>query len=313
MADIHIMNINDLDLNLLRVFSALAQERSVTRAADRLNLSQPAVSNALKRLRTAFGDDLFVRGQGGMAPTTTAQALSEPIADALKRIEAALVGGPEIEPSRIAEPITITCADEEILLHAADILDALDRAGCRAPVQFAPLSTDYGAHALWRSRLALTITTILYAPDGLRQRKVYDEDLVCLARADRFAAGAFDFDAYLAAEHLLIAPLGGAPQGYIDQWLTREGKKRTIRLVSHTFGSAHSLVRETGLIATIPRRRAARSPYGDDLVVLPVPFEAPGFSLHIFWSERYDDDPLAKWLRDLVWTAMRRPDRLARA
>ncbi|MEM6986555.1 MAG: LysR family transcriptional regulator, partial [Pseudomonadota bacterium] len=160
------MNINNLDLNLLRVFHALAQERSVTRTAERLDLSQPAVSNALKRLRRELDDELFVRGRGGMVPTPRGESLAEAVSEALAQVETALVGGPDVDPSRIDETISIVCADEEIALHGAAIMAALERDGCRAPIQFLPLNTDYRSEVLWRNRLALTISTMLFAPDG---------------------------------------------------------------------------------------------------------------------------------------------------
>ncbi|MEM9206148.1 MAG: LysR family transcriptional regulator [Pseudomonadota bacterium] len=297
------MNISTIDLNLLRVFHVLTEERSVTKTAERLGLSQPAVSNALKRLRSLLHDELFVRGQGGMVPTPKAERLIEPIGDALRSMETALLGGEQIDPTRIVEPILITCADEEIVLHGADILRSLDACGCPAPIQFLPLNTEYGAAQLWRNRLSLTVTTILFAPEGLKQRKVYDEHLVCLVRADHPAAKNWDLDAYLEAEHLLIAPLGGSPQGYLDDWLRSEGLSRRIRFVSHSFGAALNLVHETGLIATIPSRLAERSE-DPRLVSLPLPVSAPPFSLHIFWSERYDNDPVNKWLRNRVYSAM---------
>ena len=306
--DIHGMNINALDLNLLRVFHVMLEERSVTRASEQLGLSQPAVSNALKRLRLAFDDDLFVRGKGGMVVTPRAEELSIPIAEAMQQIEIALIGGANVDPARIKEPITITCADEEILLHGSAILDALECAGCRAPVQFLPLDTRYRTDMLWRSRLAVTITTILFAPEGLKQRKIYDDYLVCLMRSDHPAAKQLDLEAYIAAEHLLVAPLGGSPFGYLDDWLRKKGLARTIRLITHSFGSAHSLVEETGLLATIPSREAARQDRLGNLTVADLPIDAPSFGVHIFWSERYDNDPVNKWLRDTIHQAMTRPD-----
>ncbi len=300
------MNITTIDLNLLRVFHVLAEERSVTKAALRLGLSQPAVSNALRRLRVLLRDELFIRGQGGMVPTPHAEALVGPIDDALRTMQTALLGGPEIDPARIVEPIVITCADEEIVLHGADLLAAFNACGCHAPIQFRPLSLEYGAAELWRNRLSLTITTILFAPDGLKQRKVYDEHLVCLVRKDHPATKNWNLDAYLEAEHLLIAPMGGSPQGYLDSWLRSQDLSRRIRFISHSFGAALKLVRETGLIATIPSRLTERN---DDagLVTLPLPIDAPSFSLHVFWSERYDGDPVNKWLRNTVHAALSQP------
>lgn len=185
-----------------------------------------------------LSDDLFVRGAGGMVPTPWGAALSS-VADALQTIEAALVGGP-VEPALMRKTSFMAGPS----LTRRTVPGALRRcSSCRS-------TPACRADLLWRSRLAVTVTTILFAPDGLKQRRVYDGDLVCLLRDDRPAAEAFDADAYLASGHL-IAPLGGAPEGYLNAWLREHGLSRTIR---HSFGSAHSLVRETGLVATLPRQ-----------------------------------------------------------
>lgn len=298
------MNINTVDLNLLRVFHAAAEERSVTRASERLGLSQPAVSNALKRLRDLFDDQLLVRGAGGMHLTPRGEQLALHSGEVMNGIEAALTGGPEVDPSRIVEPIIITSADEEILLHGADIVSALEHQGCTAPVQFLPLNTEYRSDVLWRKRLSVTLTTMLYAPDGLKQRKLYEEQLVCLMRTDHSAAASWTLEAYLAADHLLIAPLGGPPSGYLDDWFHKQGQTRRVRLISHTFGSAPSLVKETGLIATLPSRQAAMAAADTELITRCVPADVPPFSVHMFWSERYDNDPVSKWLRDTLYSAI---------
>jgi len=304
IGNIHGMNINDLDLNLLRVAHVVAEERSVTRAAERLGLSQPAVSNALARLRNITQDQIFLRGRGGMHLTSYGEEFAAHVAQAMQRIDTAFSGGSEVDPSRLTEPIIITCADEEILLYGAAIRAALDRLGCAAPVQFLPLSMDFRADVLWRTRQSLTITTMHYAPEGLKQRKLYDETLVCLMRKDHASVGAFDLETYLSADHLLIAPLGGAPSGYLDGWFRAQGRERRIRMISHSFGAAASLVKETGLIATLPKRQAERSRGDADLIIAPLPADAPPFSVHMFWSERYDKDPVTLWLRDVVAQAI---------
>lgn len=298
------MNIDGIDLNLLRTFQVVAEERSVTKAAERLSLSQPAVSNGLRRLRNALEDQLLVRGAGGLHLTPRGEQLSLHLGEVMTRIDAALTGGPDVDPTRIAEPIIITSADEEILLHGADIVAALAREGCLAPVQFLPLNPDYRADLFWRKRLSVTLTTMLYAPDGLKQRKLYDEHLVCLMRADHPAATSWDLEAYLAADHLLIAPLGGPPTGYLDDWLRQRGQARRVRLISHTFGSAAWLVKQAGLIATLPSRQAAMAAADAELITRPVPAEVPPFSVHMFWSERYDKDPVSKWLREMLYRAI---------
>lgn len=298
------MNIDDIDLNLLRVFQVVADERSVTRAADRLGLSQPAVSNALKRLRSLLQDQVLIRGKGGFHMTPKGERLSLLLGEVMPQIEAALAGGATVDPSRIIEPIIITSADEEILLHGSDIVSALELEGCRAPVQFLPLDTTYRSDVLWRKRLSVTLTTMLYAPEGLKQRKLYPEHLVCLMRADHPAATSWDLEAYLAADHLLIAPLGGAPSGYLDDWFREQGRERRVRLISHSFGSAASLVKQSSLIATLPSRQATLAAADPELIARSLPADAPPFSVHMFWSERYDNDPVGKWLRATLHAAI---------
>lgn len=282
----------------------VAEERSVTKAAERLGLSQPAVSNALKRLRAVLDDKLLVRGSGGLHFTPRGETLALHLDEVMTRIESALTGGPDVDPSRITEPIIITSADEEILLHGADIIAALEREDCPAPVQFLPLNPEYRADVLWRKRLSVTLTTMLYAPDGLKQRKLYDEHLVCLMRADHPAATSWKLEAYLAADHLLIAPLGGPPSGYLDDWFRQHGRERRVRLISHSFGAAASLVKQSGLIATLPSRQAAIAAANPDLITRPIPTNAPPFSVHMFWSERYDTDHVSKWLRQTLYSAI---------
>lgn len=298
------MNISDIDLNLLHVFQTVADERSVTKAAERLGLSQPAVSNALKRLRKSLRDQLLIRGPGGLHLTPRGEQLTLHLGEAMTRIETALAGESEFDPSHLVEPIIITSADEEIFLHGTDIMSLLEQSGCLAPVQFLPLNTSYRADVLWRNRLSVTLTTMLYAPDGLKQRKLYDEHLVCLMRADNPAAASWDLEAYLAAKHLLIAPLGGPPTGYLDDWFHKHGLERRLRLVSHSFGSAATLVKQSGLVATIPSRQAEIAATDPELVALSVPADVPPFSVHMFWSERYDNDPVSKWLRDTLHAAI---------
>ncbi len=304
IGNIHEMNIDDMDLNLLRTFQVVAEERSVTKAAERLGLSQPAVSNALKRLRDKLEDQLLVRGAGGLHLTPRGEQLALQLGEVMTRIDAALTGDPDVDPARIAEPIVITSADEEILLHGADIVAALEREGCLAPVQFLPLNPEYRADVLWRKRLSVTLTTMLYAPEGLKQRKLYDEHLVCLMRADHPAAASWNLEAYLHAHHLLIAPLGGPPSGYLDDWFRKQGRERRVRLISHTFGSAATVVKQTGLIATLPSRQAAIAVADAELITRQVPADVPPFSVHMFWSERYDNDAVSRWLRDMLYTTI---------
>lgn len=213
------MNIDDMDLKLLRSFQVVADERSLTKAAERLGLIQPFVSNARKRLLDLLDDQLHVRGADGLHPM---------------------------------------------------------------PVQNLPLHTPYRADILWRKRLSVTLTTMLYAPKGLKQRKRDDEHLVCLMRADHPAAAFWDLDAYLAANHLLIAPLGGLPSRYLDDWFRKQGRERRVRLISHTFGSAPALVKKSRLIATLPSRQAAMVDGDPELITRQVPADVPAFSVNMF-------------------------------
>lgn len=305
ISDIHAMNLQSIDLNLLVAFEALMEERNVTRAAKRVGLSQPAMSNALTRLRRTFDDPLLVRTPGGMAPTPTAQTLIEVVRAALSPLRAALEKKPAFNPAASMRAFRVLASDYAEIVLLAPLLGKLrdQAAGAsirvhRPPNVFQP-----------PSRTALSDSfdlAIGFFPDALsldasvRSEVLFEEDNVCIARSHHPSIKSkISIRQYAAARHAAVFYKSEGP-GVIDTILAQKGLTRELAVLSPHFASTPFIVAESDLIATVPRRLALRFSRALKLQVLPVPFSMPPFRLAMLWHERVDSDPAHAWLRGLV-------------
>ena len=299
------MNLQAIDLNLLVAFEALMDERNVTRAARRVGLSQPAMSNALTRLRRTFGDPLLVRTPSGMTPTPAAQSLIEAVREALSHLRAALEEKPAFNPAASKRAFQVLTSDyTEIVLLAPLIGKLREQAPGvsirvhRPPNVFQP-----------PSRTALSDSfdlAIGFFPDALsldasiRSEALFDEDNVCIAAAGHpTIKSRITIRQYAAARHAAVFYKSEGP-GVIDTFLAQEGLTRQLAVLAPHFASVPFIVAESDLIATVPRRLAMRFSKALKLQVLPVPFTLPLFRLAMLWHERVDSDPAHGWLRGLV-------------
>lgn len=299
------MNLQAIDLNLLVAFEALMEERNVTRAAKRVGLSQPAMSNALTRLRRTFDDPLLVRTPGGMAPTPTAQTLIEVVRAALSPLRAALEKKPAFNPAASMRAFRVLASDYAEIVLLAPLLGKLreQAAGVsirvhRPPNVFQP-----------PSRTALSDSfdlAIGFFPDALsldasvRSEVLFEEDNVCIARSHHPSIKSkISIRQYAAARHAAVFYKSEGP-GVIDTILAQKGLSRELAVLSPHFASTPFIVAESDLIATVPRRLALRFSRALKLQVLPVPFSMPPFRLAMLWHERVDSDPAHAWLRGLV-------------
>lgn len=299
------MNLQSIDLNLLVAFEALMEERNVTRAASRVGLSQPAMSNALTRLRRTFGDPLLVRTPSGMAPTPAALALIETVRAALSHLRAALEEKPAFNPAASRRAFHVLTSDyAEIVLLAPLVGRLREQAGGvsirvhRPPNVFQP-----------PSRTALSDSfdlAIGFFPDALsldasvRSEVLFEEDNVCIAGSDHSSIKSkISIRQYAAARHAAVFYKSEGP-GVIDTILAQKGLTRELAVLAPHFASVPFIVAESDLIATIPRRLALRFSKALRLQVLPVPFTIPPFRLAMLWHERMDSDPAHAWLRALI-------------
>jgi DNA-binding transcriptional LysR family regulator len=295
-SDISMTNIRKIDLNLLAVLDALLDERSVTRAAERLGFSQPAVSGMLARLRDLFGDPLFVRAQRGLLPTPRALALSAPLKQLIEDGQR-LVAREEFDPAVARATFTISSNDymqRTLLVPFVTVLRA------EAPqVQLAivpPLLEGLG-QALSRGTVDLAVTIPEFALPDLRSRLLYRENYVAvvrrqhpLARASKLAA-----EEFCGYDHVIVSPTGGSFEGPIDRSLALQGLKRTVRYSVPSFLLIPDILQTDDLIAAVPSRLLLGS--SADLVVLPFPIDVPGFDVIAAWHPRLDKDAAHRWLR----------------
>jgi DNA-binding transcriptional LysR family regulator len=297
------INLSSVDLNLLTVFDALMSERQVTRAAERLGLTQPAVSHALARLRALFADPLLVRSKGAMQPTPRALALAPAVARALGELRALLAPEASFVPASTARRFTLGMSDYAAFALGPKLLARLRRAAPQATLVIRHASRALGFAMIESGEVELIVGNFPHPPASLTGEVLREDELVsALRRGHPALKRRFDLDAYLAAEHLNVS-LRGEAGGSVDEVLAALGRhRRVVATVGH-FLAVPFLLSASDLIATEPRpvMRAFAKSLG--LVMRPPPFAAPPFVLSQMWHRRVADDTGHRWLRTQVHEA----------
>lgn len=297
--DISMRDIKSLDLNLLKAFDALLDERSVTRAAARLGLTQPAVSGMLTRMRDSFDDPLFVRTQRGIVPTMRAMELSASVKQILSEIEN-LLRPPVFEPA--TAEFTVSIAATDYALHSV-VLPFLPKLrfvapGVRLAVQ--PVESEHAQAKFESGGLDIALVTPETAPRDLHSRRLFDETYVCAIRAGHpdATSGQIDIDRFCALDHALVSYSGERFWGVTDDALAALGRQRRVALSVTNFLVLAEVLRTTDLIAVVPRRLVRD---GDGLVTMPPPVSIPGFSKIAVWHERTHRDEGHRWFRSMLF------------
>ena len=288
-----------LDLNLLVVLQTVLETRNVTVAARRLNMSQPAASRALGRLRTLFGDQLFVKGPKGVIPTPRAEALSDVVGKLLAEIAEA-VERPSFDPAASERVFRMATTDYGALSVLAPAVAGLVREAPRIGLDIVPL-TDASFTDLASGNLDFALYTDDPAPARLRHTVLFNERYVTLARKDHPAAagarnGRVSMDDFLAHGHILVNVTGGR-LGVVDEALAQLGVARQVAVSLPYFSVAGMLAARTGLLLTLPGRAAAGMADELGLLMLAPPVDLETFAYHLLWHPRGDADLGAKWFR----------------
>lgn len=294
------MHIDRIDLNLFRVFEAVLREGGISAAARVLNLSQPAVSHALARLRERLGDPLFQRQGQVMVPTPMARSLAGPIRTALGGIETTLRELDRFDPATARRRFTIAMRApmEEQLVPALTVRLCREAPGIdltSTPVDWRNLRTALADGTL---DVAIDIARA-FGPD-VRRRQLRIDELVVLARREHpLTRTTLDLPAYLQAEHIRVSLRRQRPAPE-DEVLARMGLERRIRLRCQNYGAACRIVSETDLLLTLSRTYAmlVNAGVGNALLPTPIPFPAP--EIYLYWHESAERDPANRWLRDLI-------------
>jgi len=288
------------DLNLLPVFVALMEERNVTRTAERLGITQPALSNALTRLRTMLRDPLFIRERYGVRPTPMAEQLAPAIAAALAALDDVVRGQQDFDPARAERLITIAPNSYAEFVLAPAIVARL---GAEAPgirLRLTPFGTDLAETGVMSGTTALVLGRIVDPPDNLVVQHLMDDGLACVVRADHPVIGdRISRVQYEALRHVNMLPPGRLRAG-LFQALERQGLAREVAVSVTHFLAIPELVAVTDYCATLPRQICRHVAHDRRLKVVPAPVDLGTFPVHMAWHMRYRDDPAHRWLRALI-------------
>ncbi|GCL63061.1 LysR family transcriptional regulator [Pseudaquabacterium pictum] len=295
------MELSDIDLNQLVLFQQLMVERRVSRVAENLGITQPAVSNTLARLRRQFGDDLFVRTPQGMQPTPFAEQLAGPIGEALALIHGGLNQHSRFDPASVQRSITIGMTDIGEIIFLPALLAHLRQVAPGATLTTVRTTTSTLREDMEAGKVDLAIGPLPQLKAGFFQRCLFRQRYVCLFRQghalDRQRLSLADFQ---AAEHLVIVS-AGTGHGQVDALIRRAGVQRHMRLTVPHFVSVGHILQHTDLVATVTERLADRlaAPFG--LRHLPHPVDLPDVAINVFWHAKVHRSPMHQWLRGLVF------------
>ena len=291
------MDVGQFDLNLLTIFEALLHERRVSAAATRLGLSQPAVSNALRRLRALTSDELFIRTANGMQPTPYAEALAEPVVTALAVVRDALNRGQRFSPNESTRNFVISLQDigeiyflPALIAHLGEVAPGVTISTVRNLAR--DLSDELAA-----GRVDLAIGHLPDLKTEMFQRRLFRQRYVCLYRRGHpLEASALTLSAYEAAEHVMVIA-AGTGHGQVDRQLDNAGVKRRIKLRVPHFVAVGQILQSTDLIATVPEKLAERLRGPFKLTSSAHPVKLPAININMLWHARYHRDPANQWLR----------------
>lgn len=304
------MNLDKIDLNLLVYLDVLLRERNVTRSASLLGITQPAMSNGLRRLRETLGDPLLVRTSEGMVPTERARALQPLIRQVLASIEQAVEPDVEFDAKSSSRVFRIMTSDygEATLLPRL-----LERLHVDAPNVVLDILTpsDMSFLEVERGQVDLVINRFDSMPQSFHQLTLWRDSFSCLLSADNPIAERFSLQTYLQASHVWVsktgmgAGVGLTPQdtkrlGWVDEALRRIGHQRHITVFTRHYQSALLMAEQKSLVVTIPTKAAMAQVENTKVVIRVPPFEVPEFELKMAWSPLLQHNSAHKWIRRLI-------------
>lgn len=299
------MHISRVDLNLFIVFEAIYLEGSVTRASQKLSLTQPAISHALGRLRLLFDDPLFVRQGHAMVSTPLARSIIEPVRRSLRGFEVTLNGLDRFDPVTTQKEFTLALRD---VLESTLLPPLMVRINQRAPqATVAAIQVDRREleSELAAGTLDCAIDVLLpLSADILHTRIVVDKTVVVARKGHPQVNGALDLETYLKQDHILASSRRKGP-GLEDFELSRIGLQRRIRLRCQHYFAACRVVSQTDLILTMPERYARVVNLHFDNQLLPLPLETPSWDVYLYWHANVNDDPANHWLREQLLESFR--------
>ena len=304
-------NFRTLDLNLLRVFDEVMAERSLTRAARNLSLTQPAVSNALRRLRETLGDELVQRSGQGMAPTPRALSIWPAVRNALHQLQESLAPS-AFEPANATSTFVLAMADATAAELMPGLIDILEREARGVAMRVVPLTTRDPRRLLDEQAADLAVgyfpplladlTARAQAGEavGFSHLRLYDGEYVCVMRKGHpLAKGTLTLDRFCAARHMLVS-FSGRPYGMVDESLASLGRQRQVVLTVNQFFTAGRVVANSNLLTVLPRHFVSVTGIADQLALRPLPFDVSPVHVDAVWHQRSEQEGAHRWLRQAV-------------
>lgn len=301
------LNFRSLDLNLLRVFDEVMAERSLTRAAQKLSITQPAVSNAMRRLREVVGDELVVRSGQGVEPTPRALALWPPVREALTQLQESLAPG-RFEPASAESTFVLAMADATAATLVPTLVEIIEREAPGISIRVLPLTTrdprrlldeEAADMAVGYFPAVLADLTARAQSGGVvafESRRLYDGEYVCVMRHGHPLAGSpLTLDAYCEARHMLVS-FSGRPFGFIDEALASLGRERKVVITVNQFFTAGRVVSGSDLLTVLPRHFVPVTGLADSLVQRALPLDVPAVHVDALWRRRGPQQAAMTWL-----------------
>jgi DNA-binding transcriptional LysR family regulator len=300
-------SVDRLDLNLLRVFQAIVEERNLTRAGERLALSQPAVSYSLGRLRTLFDDPLFIRTRAGMQPTPVALELAAIVGRALDTVREALRYAESFDPAVSTRTFRLSLSDAGEMAYLPAICAALRAQAPRVTLSVQPLPVEEIEDALRASRLDFAIGNLPALMPRTRHRLLFEETYVCMTRRRRGlpAGTALGLDAFLRASHVRVKSVEHSHRA-LDDALRAQAVGRNIAVEVPHFVALPGILAVTDLYATLPARLASILNRDDAFRIYTLPVTLPAAPVTMHWHDNFDQDEGIAWMRERMASIVQR-------
>lgn len=306
------MNFAAFDLNLLRVFDALMRERSATRAGDMIGLSQPAVSNALNRLRHALGDELFVRRGNDMLPTPRAEAIAERVRDALRQLELAVAGDARFDPVNDARVFTLFGSDFFSMQLMPGFAKRIAKIAPGIALRLIDSAGGDVERLLRDNVIDVALERPLALPDWVSRQLLFRSPFVVVAargnaalKKARIKPGAkMPLQLFCDLPHALRS-IDGSMSGTTDEALRKAGASRRVVLALPHFHAIALAVAEGNLIAVVPEQFAEHVAGDLGLAIYQPPVDIPVPDISMYWHKRHDRNPAHVWLREQIAVAMK--------
>ncbi|WP_077000143.1 LysR family transcriptional regulator [Variovorax sp. KK3] len=292
--------LDKIDLHLIRVLHTVLTDRSVSRAAIRLGMYQPAVSAALKRLRELSGDPLLVRSGSGMVPTDAGLRMIDPAASILRAAEMLFSDARGFDPQTAQTTFRVAASDYLDPLFLPMLVAQVKAQAPLCSIEIHALSSDSDYHAhLSLGQVDLVIGNWLKPPEDLHMARLFGDEIVCMVNKDHPAVRrGWDLESWLAAEHVAPTPLHPGARGIIDQMLDEMGRQRHITARCAHFGLIPDMVASSLLVLTTGRQYCERFAERLPVAILPCPVEMPRLMYYQLWHERTHSSSSARWLRE---------------